>query len=42
MIVISIASVIVAVAGGILWAAWRWARRYEVIARSDHYERRNF
>ena len=42
MIALSIAAVIVGGAGVILRAAWRWARGYEAITRSDHYERRNY
>ncbi len=42
MIALSIASVIVGTAGVILWAACRWARGYDSITRSDHYERRNY
>lgn len=29
-------------AGVTLWAAWRWARGYDSITRSDRYERRNY
>ncbi|MGC0364820.1 hypothetical protein ABH922_002804 [Rhodococcus sp. 27YEA15] len=29
-------------AWAIAWAVWRWATGHAVIARSDHYERRNF
>lgn len=42
MIVLSLAAIIVTVSGGLLWSAWRWACGYDVITRSDHYERRNF
>lgn len=39
---LSITAVIVGGTGVILWAAWRWARGYDSITRSDHYERRNY
>ncbi|MDV8066380.1 hypothetical protein R4P64_07675 [Rhodococcus sp. IEGM 1366] len=42
MIVLSIAAVVVAVSGGLLWVAWRWARGFDSISNSDHYERRNY
>ena len=42
MIVLSIAAVVLGGAGVILWAVCRWARGFDSITDSDHYERRNY
>lgn len=42
MIALSIASIVVGASGALLWVAWRWARSFDSITRSDHFERRNF
>jgi hypothetical protein len=42
MIVLSIAAVVVTASGTLLWVSWRWARGFDTITRSDHFERRNF
>ncbi len=42
MIAAAIVAIIVGSGGVILWAALRWARGYDSITRSDHYERRNY
>jgi len=39
---VAIACVVLSVAGSSVWALWRWARGYDSITRSDHYERRNY
>ena len=42
MIALSIATIVVTASGALLWVAWRWARGFDTITRSDHFERRNF
>ena len=39
---VAIACVVLSVAGLSVWALCRWARSYDSITRSDHYERRNY
>ena len=42
MIGLAIAAVVAAATGLLAWAGWRWARGFDIITRSDHYERRNY